>query len=241
MDNNDFDFPVETIDLSGGIGTLNEKTLHITLKSYFEPDKSKHEIKVLGYVADIVNDSGIIEIQTQGLNRLRKKLDVLLDYTNVTIVYPIAQTKWLYWIDKETGEISKKRKSPKKGNEFDAFKELYKIKMYLNNQNLHICLVLIDLEEYRYLDGWSNDKKKGSTRCERIPIKINQEIFLNELKDYKRFFPSDLNLKFTSRDFSKAAKINLRTAQIALNILSFKKAIVKVGKTGKLNLYQLNI
>ena len=65
--------------------------------------------------------------------KLRRKLDTFLKYYPVTIVYPIVHTKYLYWIDEETGEISSKRKSPKTGTIYDAVPELYKIKMYLNN------------------------------------------------------------------------------------------------------------
>lgn len=61
-----------------GIGTLSEKTLHAVLKNYYEPDENKHEVAIDGYYADIFNDSGIIEIQTRQLNKLRDKLAVFL-------------------------------------------------------------------------------------------------------------------------------------------------------------------
>lgn len=61
-----------------GIGTLAEKTLHAVLKRYFEPDETKHEVKVGRHVADIVNNSGIIEIQTRAFNALRPKLEAYL-------------------------------------------------------------------------------------------------------------------------------------------------------------------
>ncbi len=46
----------------GGIGTLGEKTLHSVLKNYFEPDESRHEVKIANYVADIAAENSIIEI-----------------------------------------------------------------------------------------------------------------------------------------------------------------------------------
>ena len=45
-----------------------------------------------------------------------------------------------------------------------AFKELYKIRPFLKNENLRFRFALIDMEEYRLLNGWSKDKKKGSER-----------------------------------------------------------------------------
>ena len=61
---------------AGGIGTLSEKALHAALKSYYEPDFESREVKVGGFVADIVGENGIIEIQTRGFDRLGRKLDV---------------------------------------------------------------------------------------------------------------------------------------------------------------------
>ena len=50
----------------------------------------------------------------------------------------------------ETGETSKRRKSPKTGNEYSAFRELYRIKSQLKHPNLRLKLVLIDVDEFAY-------------------------------------------------------------------------------------------
>ena len=55
---------------AGGIGTLSEKALHAALKSYYEPDFESREVKVGSFVADIVGENGIIEIQTRGFDRV---------------------------------------------------------------------------------------------------------------------------------------------------------------------------
>ena len=144
-----------------GIGTLSEKTVHAILKNYYEPDEDHQEIPIENYVADIYADSEIIEIQTAQFNRMREKLNAFLPLYPVTIVYPIPRQKRIIWIDEETGECSSGRKSPKTGTPYLVFPELYKIKMFLKNQNLRIRLVLLDLEEYKLLNGWSRDKKKG--------------------------------------------------------------------------------
>lgn len=216
-----------------GIGTLQEKTVHAVLKNFYEPDPLYQEIQVENFVADILRDDEIIEIQTRGFNKLRRKLDIFLQYYPVTVVYPIIHTKWLFWIDEETGEISKKRKSPKRGTLYDAIPELYKIKPYLPNPNLHLCLVLIDAEEYRLLNGWSHDRKKGSTRYDRIPTDIVDEYYIGNLTDYQCFIPQDLNQDFTSGDFAKAAGIPLGYAQTTLTILHHIGIVERTGKKGR--------
>ena len=176
---------------SMGIGTLSEKTVHAVLKRFYEPDPEHQEIPVENFIADILRDGEIIEIQTRGFNKLRRKLDTFLKYYPVTIVYPIIHTKWLYWINEETGELSPKRKSPKTGTFYDAVPELYKIKMYLDNPNLHLCLVLIDADEYRLLNGWSRDRKKGSSRFDRIPVELVDELYIGDLslRDFPKITP----------------------------------------------------
>lgn len=221
-----------------GIGTLNEKTLHAVLKQYYEPCEARHEIPLGSYVADIVSEEGIIEIQTRAFDKLRDKLRYFLSISNsVTVVYPVVHTKWLCWIDPETGEISKRRKSPKTGTAYDAFYELYKIKLFLKEKALHIKLPLIDVTEYRNLDGWSQNKKKGSSRNERIPEALVDEISLDEIQDYVRLIPDELTDNFTVKDFAKATEIRQETAGLTLHIMYYVGAVRRVGKKGKQYLY----
>ena len=76
-----------------GIGSLSEGSLHHLLKFYFEPDADRHEVGVGRYFADILNEDGIIEIQTRALYRLSPKLDAFLPLYPVTVVYPVAAVK----------------------------------------------------------------------------------------------------------------------------------------------------
>ncbi|MEG1847459.1 MAG: hypothetical protein RR238_03210 [Lachnospiraceae bacterium] len=173
--------------LRQGIGTLREKTVHAVLKYYLVPKEEYHEIPCAGFVADILFEGEIIEIQTANFDKLRKKLAVFLEQYEVTIVYPIPAQKWVMWINEETGEITPKRKSPKRGTYYHAFKELYKIKPYLTHKRLHLRLLLLDMEEYRLLNGWSEDKKRGSVRFERIPIALQGDITIALPSDYRMF------------------------------------------------------
>lgn len=222
-----------------GIGTLSEKTVHAILKNYYEPDEDKQEIPIEKYVADIYTDGEIIEIQTRQFNKMRDKLTAFLPLYPVTIVYPIPREKWIIWIDEESGELSKKRKSPVKGNPYIAFSELYKIKMFLKDPNLRLKFVLMDVEEYKLLNGWSRDKKKGASRYDRIPTELAEEVEINCLQDYMQFVPCELNGEFTSKEFAKAAHIPVSLAQTVLNILYHVGILTRVGKKGSMYLYEV--
>ena len=222
-----------------GIGTLSEKTLHAILKNTYEPDEDKQEIPIGRFYADIYADGEIIEIQTAQFNRMREKLEAFLPEYPVTIVYPIAKEKWLCWIDDETGEIKEKRKSPKKGSPYAGFPELYKIKSFLKNPNLRIHFLLLDMEEYKLLNGWGPQHKNNASKYDRIPLAIREEYIMSRKKDYMQFVPYDLTEPFTSQTFSKAARIPRSLAQTVLNILDYMEVVERIGKEGHAYLYQV--
>lgn len=227
------------IRTENGIGTLQEKTIHAVLKNYYEPDPAKQEQKIAGYIADIFTGTEIIEIQTRGFYKLRNKLEAFLPLYPVTIVYPVAHTKYLSWVNAETGEVSKPRKSPKTGNVHSIFPELYRIKMFLPHPNLSFLVVLLDVEEYRLLNGWSHDRKKGSTRNDGIPTELVEEVSLKTLSDFRALLPSDLPSPFTSADYKHFLRNNKAVAGIELNILAHLGVIRKTGKKGNSILYSL--
>ncbi len=121
-----------------------------------------------------------------------------------------------------------------------AFKELYRIRNYLLRDGLHLKLVLLDMEEYRLLNGWSRDKKKGSTRFDRIPTRIVEEVSIDCPQDYMQFVPYDLEEPFTFREFAGKAHIRPALAQSALPILMDAGVVERVGKKGRAYLYRVH-
>ena len=223
-----------------GIGTLSEKTVHGVLKNYFEPDEDHQEVALDGYFADIYNVEGVIEIQTRSFDKLRDKLSVFLNHYPVTVVYPMPCNKWLIWMDESTGLMENPRKSPRHCSVYDAFFELYKIKQYLKNPNIRIKLVMMDMEEYKLLNGWNESKKKGATRYDRIPLGIREIVSIDQPEDYMQFIPYELEDTFTSAQFAKACGVSADTSRQVLNILHYMDTVSRVGKKGNSYLYQIN-
>ncbi|MBQ7434152.1 MAG: hypothetical protein IJV50_11980 [Lachnospiraceae bacterium] len=222
------------------IGTYQEKTVHAVLKQYFQPDTAFHEQAAAGFVADICFGDEIYEIQTRQFYHLNRKLDAYLKGNyQVTIVYPVPVRKWLSWVDAETGEITERRKSPKKGRAADVFRELYQIRKYLSNDRLRICLMLLETEEFRLLDGYGKDKKKRSTRYDHVPLQLEQEVWLRQPADYRQLIPEDLPESFTSRDFASAAHIPANTARYGLLLLHDLGLVERIAKQGTQYVYQL--
>lgn len=232
--------PMDSLHRSAGVGTLGERHLHAFLKSYFEPDTDYHEVAIGKYTADICRDMSITEIQTRSLDKLRGKLEYyLLEGYSVNVVYPITHVKWLVWIDPETGEMSPKRKSGKKGSYFDALWELYKIKYFLDWDRIAITLMLIDMEEYRNLDGYGVRRKRRSTRNNRVPVKLCDIERLQSPDDYRRLFlPDCLGERFTSADYALAAGIARNSVFTPIDILKYMGVIQVDGKIGRYYCYK---
>lgn len=223
-----------------GIGCLSEKTVHAVLKRYLVPDENCHEVKCGRYVADIMCGGEITEIQTAGFNRLRGKLEDFLKERDVTIVYPIPHIKWLIWIDEKTGEMTQKRRSPKKGSFYEVFYELYKIKMFLKHPNLHFRLILLDVEEYRLLNGYSADGKRGSQRFDRIPVELVEDKLLNSPEDFRELIPKELPQVFTAKTYGKTTGLSVKKSGVAVNVLSYLGVIKQIGKDKNAYLYERN-
>lgn len=221
-----------------GIGTLSEKTLHAILKNYYEPEEARHEIPLKGYVADIYTGEEIIEIQSKQFHKMRDKLRAFLPLCPVTVVFPVPREKWIVWIDEESGELSERRKSPAKGNPYLIFPELYQIKMFLREPHLKFRVVLLDVEDYKLLNGRGRDRKCHASRYDRIPTELVREIAIDRPEDFMQFVPPDLEGAFTSREFAKAARIPQSLAQVTLNILYHMETVTRVGKRGNMYLYE---
>lgn len=226
---------------AGCIGTLGEKTLHAVLKYYLEPCDDFHEVAVGRYVADILREDCIIEIQTRNFSRLRAKLSSFLQTHPVTVVFPIAAVRYYYTVDGASGETSEKKKSPKKGNVYDVFPELYKIKMLLGSENLYFHILLLEMTEYRCTVPKSRRNRKGTERIDRVPEAIVDEIYLDGPADYRKLIPDGLPSPFDSKDFAKAIRRTRSHAQTALNVLESVGAVTRIGKDEKrAYLYKIN-
>ena len=197
------------------IGTLNEKTIHRTLKQYYGTNIDR-EAKIGTYYADVINESGIIEIQTRGLYRLRGKLAAFLRATHVTIVYPHHKT-----VVTNGGAGSRTRNFRLETVLFD---ELYGIREFLTNPNLTIRIA--ELKVHKSVVG-------GKKRV--VPVELLGEVTFRDAADYARFIPAGLPDTFTKRDFAKAARTG--TGNLTLEVLHCVGAVRYCGKRGNAAVY----
>jgi len=158
------------------------------------------------------------------------------DY-KVTVVHPIAAVKYMSWIDTEDGSVKSRRKSPKKESLIDVLPELYWLSDMLSDSRLDFCFPFLEMEEYRLLDGWSRDKKRGSNRFERIPTDILDIVRL-EGNGIEELLPHDMPDEFTRTQISSLLKLKGRKLYNALALLCAVGAVEKGEKKGRSYAYR---
>jgi hypothetical protein len=92
------------------MGTLRETEPHAALKQYYARPADRLEVKVDGYVIDLVRDDELIEIQTHNFAALKRKLLTLLSRHRVQLVDPIAQAKWIARVKADQQTVLGRRK-----------------------------------------------------------------------------------------------------------------------------------
>ena len=227
----------ETGRADQGVGTLGEKTLHMVLKRMIEPDVSRHEVKLGNYVADVLNERGVFEIQTRSLHKLKPKLTALLPYYPVTVVVPVIETKWLLVMDPETGELTGRRKSPKRGKAADLLGDLAYLKPLLPDPNLSFLLVRLEGEELRVR---TQRKRRPVQRLEFAPTRYLGTVSLKTAGDYAALLPPDLPEAFTARELARALGLPTGQGSAAANVLCYMKAIRRIGRRKNAYLYTIS-
>ena len=215
-----------------GIGTLGEKSLHLALKYYFAPDPETHERQVGGFVADAVTETGIIEVQTRGLSRLKPKLDAFLPICPVTVVHPVITDKLLLRVD-ENGELLSQRKSPKHETVYSAMREIYTLRDYLEHPHFSLCICELELAEYSVQHGRSRREK-----LDRVPLALRGERRLETPADYAALLPDALAEPFTVPETAALLHTTELSARLFLNLLHRMGIVAEAGRNGRLKCWQ---
>lgn len=214
------------------IGTLKEKSIHRYLKHMLEPDTSKHEINICGYIADILNEQGIFEIQSRSFYKLADKLKAYLNNTSydITIVYPVIATKHIHWLEPTSLQLSEIKKSSKKMQPIHVLSELYSIVDLLLTDRIHFKLVVLEAREYKILNEYGKNFKYKATKKD---IEVSSILSIIDIENYEklsRLLPIGLGDTFISSDIAKLAHIDKDTATIACTVLKKLGVIKSLGR-----------
>jgi hypothetical protein len=100
--------------LNNASSSGNESSLHSAIKKCYFLEGDRLEARVEDFVVEIIRGDLLIEVKTANLSSIKSKLLRLLDAHKVRLVYSIPRTKWIVRRLIPNGEISGRRRSPKK-------------------------------------------------------------------------------------------------------------------------------
>ena len=220
-----------------GIGLLNEKPLHASLKQWYARPGDRFEVPVEGFVIDIVRDDLLIEIQTGNFSAIKSKLHRLTRTHQVRLIYPIVQEKWIVRLPVNGGEVMR-RKSPKKGRVEDLFWELVSIPQLLSNSNFSLEVLMIREEEVRRYEKKRRWRRKGWLIEGRRLLKVVDQRLFVASTDWLGFLPQGLE-SFTTSDLATGMNTRRDLAQKMAYCLREGRMIELIGKRGRANLYRV--
>jgi len=221
-----------------GIGLINEKPLHASLKKWYARPGDRFEVPVDGFVIDIVRDDLLIEIQTRNFASINSKLCKLTRSYEVRLVYPIVQEKWIVRSATGNDETVVRRKSPKRGRLEDLFWELVSIPQLLSNPNFSLEVLMISEEELRRYEGKRKWRRRGWVVEGRRLVDVLDRRLFGASSDWLTFVPDGLQ-SFTTKDLATLADTRRDLAQKMAYCLRHTKMIELIGRQGRANLYRV--
>ena len=221
------------------IGTYGEKRLHRILKRWISDDVRAQEVRVGSYVADVLTDEGIFEIQTGSFRPLLPKLRYYLNETDhaVALICPLIVEKRIVRMERESGEVLYTKRSPKHGRVIDVLPEFFWISELLPCERIALEVVLISVEEHRFSERMRY-RREGAYDAELYPRALLDCVSLRDLEDYRAFLPPEME-SFTAAEYGAYSKLKARKLYSALNFLC-AIGLLRREKEGKKYRYFLN-
>jgi len=222
-----------------GIGLENERSLHAAIKEWYSLPGDRFEVRVGGYIIDIVRDDLLIEIQTRNFAAIREKLRTLVESHRVQLVHPIAQEKWIVRIAPSDNRVIGRRKSPKRGKLTGLFDELVRIPDLINNPSFSLVILMVRVDEIRCPDGKGSWRRKGVSIVDTQLGDVVEKVVFMGRHDFLRLIPEGLGKPFSNRGLAEKLGIRLRQARRMTYCLRKMGLIENVGKRGNELLFEI--
>lgn len=177
------------------IGLIRETSLHAALKAWYAQGSDQMETCIDGYVVDIARDAGalLIEIQTGNFSSVRNKLAALTRKHHVRLVYPVAAEKWIVRLAPDERTEVSRRRSPRRGQILDVFRELPSIAHLAAHPNFSIEVLLVRAEEVLCPANGrrASWRRKGWRILDRRLIDVVGRHTLETPNDFRALLPAE--------------------------------------------------
>lgn len=220
------------------IGRLNETELHEQLKHLYAGADGQTECAVEGFVVDVVHADELVEVQSRGFAKLRRKIEALSAAHRIRIVHPIAVETRINKLS-DTGELMSSRRSPRRGHVGEVYRELTTIADLLPHTHVVVEVVLVRAVETRVADGRGSWRRRGVSIVARQLGAVVETHRFHTAADYLSILPTDLAPRFTNSDLIEACGLRYRDAQPITSTLRKMGLLRLADKRGREQLYEL--
>ena len=224
------------------INTYNEHGLHASLKLALAHPGATLETPRHGYIIDIIQPDGeLVEIQTSGLGKLRRKLTHLSTAgERIRLVLPIAVRTTLHG---PTPGVT--RTSPKKGTLTDVFADLVHAPHVVALPGLRLTVALVEQTVHRAAPTPTTHRRRWRHRPLTTSRDLRRILDIVEFPDQTaltdRFLPATLSHPFTTADLATALTIHRRQAQQIAYVFRALGLITPINETQKRNIAYLRL
>ncbi len=174
-------------------------------KQWYARDGGETEVRVDGYIVDVVQDGCLIEIQTGSFALDQRQATALTQTHRVLLAYPVALESWLVQPTTD-GARPVRRKSPKRGSALALFAELVSFPGLITESQLR--------DRYRVHArgrsaapgcprGW---RRHGWVVDDRILLEVVEAQRYREPSDFASLLPDELGASFTTADLACALR-----------------------------------
>ncbi|GHV10778.1 hypothetical protein FACS1894219_00850 [Clostridia bacterium] len=132
-------------------------------------------------------------------------------------------------------------RSPKIRGVYDIYDDIYHIKEFIAHDKFTLKIVLLEVTETKYLDGWGKYRKNNATKVDRIPREILEEVTFENASDYVKLIPKSLREagNFTTPEIAKLSGKRGMSLSGFLKVMKEIGIIMEDGKDGRVKRYKI--
>jgi hypothetical protein len=146
----------------------------------------------------------VIEIQTGNFASIKRKVRDLSCRYHVTLIYPVAQERWILEVPRTLPGAIVRRKSPKSDAVDQLFEELVSFPDLLKCPNFSIEVVSTQEEQLRSYDKRRPGKRRAWRIVERKLLRVLERFLFDVPSDLWQLIPSSLPDAFETSQLASA-------------------------------------
>ena len=217
--------------------------LHTQLQNLYAGQNGKCEVRLdldgTPFVADVVRDGVIYEVQTHKIRSIRHKILAFLNDWPVVVVYPVARNTLIIYHEGDPPLEDRRRMSPRHATALDAFVEASALAKLLPHPNMSLEIPLVSVEEVRVRSREDDAsrrrrrrwRKREWTTIDRRMVELHDTVRLDTQSDGLELLPESLPDSFTSMMLSEAAGLPVRRARAVTYTLHGAGSLIRTHRT----------